>query len=143
MEEKEHVVLTDGLEEYFSRHGKKRNYPKTTIGKKINMVILDFQNPEGPDELYDDILYFEYDCFVHSKDNQEINNRYFVRIPSKTAWCQLYEELKYKNLLDKKNIQVEIIKLNNKNYTFIIGGAMTGSTNPNLNRLLDQVNSKI
>mgnify|MGYP001588210672 CR=1 FL=1 len=95
--------------------GKPNRKYKITLGKTITLRILDFRKPIKKIK-YQKTTYYLYDCFVNSKDNEILNERCIVQFPGKTAWSRLYEKLKKQDALDKKDIHLDIVRINNYRY---------------------------
>ena len=108
----------ESIEEVYLRESKRpeSKFP-LTCGEDIDMVIFDFQKPIC-ETIFKSTTYLHYECFVHSREGEIIEEKKIVQMPSKLIWCELYGDLKEKNLLHTKNIRVHILEI--EKYFYII-----------------------
>ena len=77
-----------------------------------NLVIYDFKKPFLVRE-YNNTKYIVFKCKIITDLNKD---NCFIQIPQLTAFMDLYQTLKNKNLLDAKNLDITIEKINNFHY---------------------------
>jgi len=109
------------LEELRAKHKKPIPKMRYTIGNQVHFVLLDFQKYKKKFK-HDGTEYLLYECKIISRNHIEMdgNRNHHIQIPIKNAWTKIYDQLKAKNRLKDKDINITITRKTNDNYNFDI-----------------------